>query len=74
MAMLFGAIFALVGMIVLNGLPRPYHPVFNAPRFNLASQDRFFLLIEATDPKFRLEDTRTFLAGLGSREVVAVDE
>jgi hypothetical protein len=74
LTILFAATTAVISMIALNGLPQPYHPVFNAPRFNLASQDRFFLLIEATDPKFRLEDTRTFLAGLGSREVVAVDE
>jgi hypothetical protein len=58
----------------LNGLPQPYHPVFNAPRFALASQERFFLVIEATDPKFDPDRTRAFLAGLNPREVVAVDE
>jgi hypothetical protein len=48
--------------------------VFNAPRFHLASSEKFFLLIEADDSRFDLETTRQFLAGLGPREVVAVDE
>src|SRR5690348_3240025 len=55
---------AIIGLFVLNRLPQPYHPVFNAPRFQYASQDKFFLLIEAEDPKFRLEETRAFLSGL----------
>jgi hypothetical protein len=71
---LFAAFTAALSMIALNGLPQPYHPVFNAPRFSLASQDKFFLAIEAADPKFDLESTRAFLGGLGPREVVAVDE
>jgi hypothetical protein len=71
---LFAAFSAVFGMLALNGLPRPYHPVFNAPRFALASQDRFFLLIEARDPKFDLGRTRAFLEGLKPREVVAIDE
>ena len=74
MTILVAAIFAFVGMIALNGLPQPYHPVFNAPRFALASQERFFLVVEASDPKFDAEKTRAFLAGLNPREVVAVDE
>jgi hypothetical protein len=69
---LFGALFAVVGMLVLNGLPQPYHPVFNAPRFEFASQDKFFLVIEATDPQFDAERTRAFLAQLQPREVVQV--
>ena len=71
---LFAAFSALFGMLALNGLPQPYHPVFNAPRFQLASQDRFFLLIEAKDPKFDMGRTRAFLEGLKPREVVAIDE
>jgi hypothetical protein len=63
---------ALLGMFFLNGLPRPHHPVFNVPRFARASQDRFFLCIEATDPHFDREATRQFLAELGPTEVTEV--
>lgn len=69
---LSAAIATLGGMFVLNGLPRPYHPVFNVPRFARATQDRFFLCIEATDPKFDRQATRDFLAGLQPFEVVEV--
>jgi len=71
---LFGAFTAGITMLVLNGLPRPYHPVFNAERFSLASSEKFFLAIEAVDPKFDLTETRAFLTALHPREVVAVDE
>jgi hypothetical protein len=71
---LFASFSAVIGMLVLNGLPRPYHPVFNVKRFERASQDSFFLVIESTDPKFELENTRAFLQGLGAKAVVAVDE
>ncbi len=63
---------ALLGMIFLNGLPKLYRPVFNVPRFALATQDRFFLCIEATDPRFDREATRQFLVGLNPAEVVEV--
>jgi hypothetical protein len=69
---LVAAFAALLGMLFLNGLPRPHHPVFNVDRFAHASQDRFFLCIEATDPKFDREGTRQFLLGLGPSEVVEV--
>ncbi len=71
---LFGSFAAVIGMLALNGLPRPYHPVFNAPRFSMASQDKFFLVIEAADAKFSLDATRAFLASLHPREVVAVED
>ena len=71
---LFASCSAAIGMLALNGLPQHYHPVFNAPSFARASQDRFFLAIEASDPKFDRETTRAFLSGLNPREVVAVDE
>jgi hypothetical protein len=70
---LFAAVAAVFGMIALNGLPMPYHPVFNAPRFALASRDRFFLVIEATDPKFDRATTRAFLDSLHAHEVVDVE-
>jgi hypothetical protein len=70
---LFASATAVFAMFALNGLPQPYHPVFNAPRFKLASQDRFFLAIEATDPKFNADETRAFLTSLEPREVVQVE-
>jgi hypothetical protein len=69
---LFASIAALVGMLALNGLPQPYHPVFNAPRFSLASQESFFLVVEADDPKFEADGTRRMLDSLQPREVVEV--
>lgn len=70
---LFAALSAVVGMVLLNGLPQPYHPVWNVPGFDRASDDRFFLVIEATDPKFALDDVRHFLSGLNPSEVTAVE-
>ena len=67
---LFSAITAVVSMLAFNGLPLPYHPVFNVPRFREhASQDGFFLCIEAEDDRFDAVRTREFLAGLGATEV-----
>jgi Protein of unknown function (DUF3341) len=70
---LFAAATAVLGMLALNGLPEPYHPVFNVPGFALATRDKFFLCIEATDPRFDREETKKFLAGLGAAEVSEVE-
>ena len=69
---LLAALTALVSMLAMNGLPKPYHPVFNVPAFDRASIDKFFLCIESSDPKFRTEDTLEFLRETGAREVTVV--
>jgi hypothetical protein len=69
---LAAALSAVLGMLALNGLPMPYHPVFNVPRFALASRNRFFLVVEARDARFDMERTREFLHTLGAREVTTV--
>lgn len=69
---LVASIAALLGMLLLNGLPLPHHPVFNVRRFVEASQDRFFLCIEATDAQFDREGTKQFLAGLEAKAVMEV--
>jgi hypothetical protein len=71
---LLAALGAFVGMVLMNRLPQPYHPVFNVPAFSRASQDRFFLCVKADDPKFRAAETRAFLESLGAKSVSEVDE
>ena len=66
LTILIASLFAFFGVLALNRLPMPYHPVFNVERFELASRNRFFLCIEAVDSKFELERTRRFLDEIGS--------
>lgn len=72
LTILFGCLAAFMGMLALCGLPMPYHPVFNVPRFERASRDRFFLCIEATDPLFDSEMTYGLLETLNAQEVSEV--
>jgi hypothetical protein len=72
---LVGALSAFLGMLFLNGLPQPHHPLFGVPQFSRASQDRFFLSVEAADPRFDLEKTTRLLASLQPiGEVIVVPE
>jgi hypothetical protein len=72
MTILFAGISCVLGMLALNGLPMPYHPVFNVPRFAFATKDRFFLIVFSTDPKYSPSETRRFLASLGPRSIAEV--
>ena len=72
MTILFAGISAVLGMLALNGLPMPYHPVFNVPRFSSASKDRFFLIVFSSDNKYNPVETRRFLEGLNPRSVSEV--
>lgn len=69
---LFAAFSAVIGMIILNKLPMPYHPLFNVDSFSKASQDGFFLCVESTDPLFNTNDTTAFLKQIGALEVSEV--
>jgi hypothetical protein len=73
LTILSAALFAVLGMLALNGLPRPNHPVFNVPEFALASTNRFFLAVEASDARFDSRATREFLESLGTKGVWDVD-
>jgi Protein of unknown function (DUF3341) len=73
MTILCAAFAAVFGMLALNKLPQPYHPVFNAPNFKLASRDHFFLVIEANDPRYNHAEVVEFLKSLDPKEVTDVE-
>jgi hypothetical protein len=72
LTILFSSLAAAIGMFALNGLPQPYHPVFNVERFSMASSDKFFLVIESADPRFDHAGTTRFLQDQGAKGVYDV--
>jgi len=72
LTILFAVLTAVFGMLALNGLPMPYHPTFNVPRFALASKDKFFLIIFSSDPKYSSTETREFLESLKPHSISEV--
>ena len=67
------ALSAVFGMLALNKLPQPYHPVFNTPRFELASRTHFFFCIESNDPKFDAQEVRAFMERVGAHDITDVE-
>ena len=72
LVLLFAALSAVIGMLALNGLPMPYHPVFNVAEFARASDDKFFLVVFSSDPNYDAARTRSFLAALSPRMIAEV--
>jgi len=73
LTVLGAAFFSVFGMLALNGLPMPYHPLFNVPEFKLASRDRFFLCIESRDPLFEIEKVKQLLSEQHAQKVIEVE-
>lgn len=74
LTILFTAFATIIGMFLLNGLPMHYHPVMKAPQFVRALDDRFFIVIEANDPKFNAAQTRELLAKIGGKDIAELEE
>jgi len=74
LTILFTAFATIIGMFLLNGLPMHYHPVMKAPQFVRALDDRFFIVIEANDPKFNATATRELLAKIGGQDIAELEE
>ena len=74
LTILVASISAFVGMLILNRLPQPHHPVFNVPEFRRASIDRFFICIEVEDPKFERQSTARFLETLDPLKIMEVED
>ncbi|MBP6864382.1 MAG: DUF3341 domain-containing protein [Candidatus Didemnitutus sp.] len=74
LTILFTAFATIIGMFVINGLPRHYHPVMKAPQFVRALDDRFFIVIEANDPKFNATATRDLLASIGGKDIAELED
>jgi hypothetical protein len=72
LTILFGGLSAAIGMLALNGLPMPYHPVFNVPEFAKASDNKFFLVVFSSDSNYDAVRTRSFLSGLAPRMIAEV--
>ncbi len=72
MTILFGGLSAVFGMLALNGLPQPYHPVFNVERFSAVTRDKFFIVIFSSDAKYDPAETRQFLQSLHPTTVMEV--
>lgn len=73
LTVLGAALTAVFGMLALNGLPMPYHPVFNVERFAFASRDHFYLCLESKDPLFRASETKSFLESLKANAIFTVE-
>jgi hypothetical protein len=71
---LYAALSAVLGMLALNGLPQPYHPLFNEPRFEKASQTHFFICIRAKDPMYDVARTKAFMKSLNPSGVYEIED